>query len=95
MEIKLPEGLRCRWCDDRRLDLVDVWCPDPEFHQGKRVLVVMHCTWCNRMMESMAPIHDDVICPNLERRVWRSTHNEIEQWPYGDPVKVGHRREEF
>lgn len=88
MEIKLPEGLECRWCADKRLDLVDVYTWECGY---EHMLVVMHCTWCNRAMETVAPIIDGVISPRANRRVWRSTHNDVMDWPYGT-ANVGHRR---
>lgn len=81
MEIKLPEGLECRWCGDKRLNLVDVYVQDDYIGH---MLVVMHCTWCDHAMETNAPIDQDgCITPRLNRRVWRSTHNGVTEWPYG------------
>jgi hypothetical protein len=92
MKIRLPDDLACKWswCGEKTLDLVDVWNHHEE--DTGFVLVVMHCTSCNWMMESMAPVLDGEIHPRPEKHQWRSTHNEIHEWPYGEAVKVGHRR---
>lgn len=80
MQIKLPEGLTCKWCTSPSLNLVDVYTSYESF---QHVDVVLHCTWCDRCQESISPIIDDVITPRLDPRRWRSTHNPPRDWPYG------------
>lgn len=90
MKIELPDGLVCKWCSEPSVDLLDIWVPHER--QGF-ILVVMHCTWCNALMESMFLIHDDVICTTPGQK-WRSAHNVVSQWPYGAKVKIGYRKPE-
>jgi hypothetical protein len=91
MRIELPEGLVCRWCGDERLDLIDTWVS--EIYGFEHVGVVMHCTWCTHLMESVCPVIDGVICPRRDRRVWRDVHSDVVN--YSDTYGMGYKRESW